>query len=278
MVVLAIILSRVSLGEVAGRAVEGSPLFLAAAMALALLSFVVAALRWRLVARCLGVVVPVGLAVRAQFVGMFGGQVLPSGIGVDVFRGWMISKHASGMPRVVVGLMADRLVALLAACLLALPALAGLLGPTAVPAAAGLLLGPVAVLASAGALFALLWGPSRKDDTVADPGAIGLAVTMGLSIHATVVMMAVLAAKAYGVDASLTLWLSVIPVSIIASAIPVSLNGWGVREAAIVVLAAPLGVPTAEALLVSVTLGVLTMLASLPGALVLLEGRGRDLA
>jgi hypothetical protein len=58
----------------------------------------------------------------------------------------------------------------------------------------------------------------------------------------------------------------------------VSLNGWGVREGAIVVLAGPLGVPAPEALLVSMTLGVLSMLASLPGAVVLLRGRGRGVA
>ena len=60
---------------------------------------------------------------------------------------------------------------------------------------------------------------------------------------------------------------------VLAAAIPISINGWGVREAAIVVLAAPLGVPAAQALLVSLTLGVLNAIASLPGVAVMLSGR-----
>jgi uncharacterized membrane protein len=96
--------------------------------------------------------------------------------------------------------------------------------------------------------------------------------------HATVVLMASLAASAYRVDGSLVLWLSVIPASVIVSSIPVSLNGWVVREATIVVLSAPLGLPAEEALLVSVTLGALNLVASLPGALVFLKARGRGLA
>jgi hypothetical protein len=85
--------------------------------------------------------------------------------------------------------------------------------------------------------------------------------------------MAALTARAYGIEASLALWFSIIPLSVIASAIPVSLNGWGVREAVILALGAPMGLPAAEALLVSVTLGVLNMIASLPGAVVILQGR-----
>jgi len=87
------------------------------------------------------------------------------------------------------------------------------------------------------------------------------------------VAVAALVATAYRVNGTLALWVSVIPLSVILSSIPVSVNGWGVREATIVALATPLGVAPADALLVSVTLGALNVLASLPGALVMLAGR-----
>ena len=275
-VVLAVIVSRVSLGDILARAGEGRPLHLAATLGLALSCFVLAALRWRLVAGCVGVVVPVGLAVRAQFGGMFGGQALPAGVGIGMFRGWLVSGQSGRVSRVVGSLLTDRLVALFAACVLACPSLVGLLGPTPVPRSAGLVLGPLAVLAAGGAAVALLLGFSRRDGRSLDAGPIGIAVVMALTIHATAVLMAALAAGAYAVDPSLALWFAVIPVSAIASAIPVSLNGWGVREAAIVVLAAPWGVPPAQALLVSMTLGVVNLVASLPGALVLLQDRRGD--
>jgi hypothetical protein len=53
-------------------------------------------------------------------------------------------------------------------------------------------------------------------------------------------------------------------------AVPVSINGWGVREAVVVTLAGTHGVAAPDALLVSVTLGLLNTLASLPGAVLLL--------
>jgi hypothetical protein len=73
-------------------------------------------------------------------------------------------------------------------------------------------------------------------------------------------------AAAYGVDASLATWVSIIPVALIACAVPLSINGWGVREAVIVALAAGQGIPEADALAVSLTLGVLNLAACLPGA------------
>ncbi|MFZ1907988.1 MAG: lysylphosphatidylglycerol synthase domain-containing protein, partial [Burkholderiales bacterium] len=92
-------------------------------------------------------------------------------------------------------------------------------------------------------------------------------------VHALSVVVAALAARAYGVDASLRLWVSIVPLAVIASALPISINGWGVREATIVALAAPMGVSAPEALLVSLTIGALNMIASLPGALVMLRAR-----
>ncbi len=88
------------------------------------------------------------------------------------------------------------------------------------------------------------------------------------------ILAAALVADAYGVEASLELWLCIIPLSVIASAMPISINGWGIREAVVVALATTMGVSAADALLVSMTLGVLNLIASLPGALLMLQ-RGR---
>ena len=280
---LAVILSRVEVGDLLARTAEGAPLPLVVVTALAVLCFVLVALRWRLVARVLGVAVPVDAAVRAQFAAMFGGQVLPSAIGIDVLRGWAVAGHAKRVSGVVASLVVDRLVALFAACLLALPSLAGWLGSPLVgtwvqPAWLAGLLGPAAVGVSGGVLAAVLVGLGRREGTAPRRGPIAASIGMAVFVHATVVLMAALAAGAYGIDSSLGLWLSVIPASVIVSSIPISLNGWGVREGAIVVLSAPLGLPAEEALLVSVTLGALNMLASLPGAVVFLRSRGRGLA
>ena len=264
--VLALIVSRIPLEEVVQRARHAAPLYLLAALLLILLGVFLVAVRWRLVAGWLGVAIPLGLALRALFLGFLGGQVLPSAIGGDFLRGWLLARHGAGLTRVVVSLVADRLVGLFGVCLLLI-----LTSPVVrqLPAPYDSLLAPVAALASGMLLTAFLLA-SRAPLRCAP---LLVAVVIAILIHALTVAVATLAAKAYGIDAPFEIWLAVIPLAIIAAAIPVSINGWGVREAAIVVLAAPLGVPAAQALLVSLTLGILNAIASLPGVAVMLSGR-----
>lgn len=291
--ILAVILSRVSPTDVLSRAAEGAVLSLFPALVLSMLSIALVALRWRLLAGWLGLAMPVGLAVRALFLAVFGGQVLPSSIGADLLRGWLLARHTSGIGRIVASLMADRLVGLFAACLLVL-----LANPAAsqLPAPYARFLGLSAVLISGAILLSFVLGCSGVlganalirlraalkeiaplDGVTLQPRPVLLAIAIGLSVHGATVLMAALTAKAYGLNASLELWMSIIPLSVIASAMPISINGWGVREAAIVFLAATMGVPAADALLVSMTLGVLNMIASLPGAVVMLHARAVNL-
>ena len=227
--VLVLIAARVPLEDVLQRARDGAPLYLLAALLLILPGVVLVAVRWRLVAGWLGVAIPLSFAVRALFLGFLGGQVLPSAIGGDFLRGWLLARHGAGLSRVVASLVADRLVGLFGVCLLLI-----LASPVVrqLPPPYASLLAPVAVLASGTVLAAFLL--ANRAPLRAGPLLAGV---------------------------------------VIAAAIPISINGWGVREAAIVVLAAPLGVPAAQALLVSLTLGVLNAIASLPGVAVMLSGR-----
>lgn len=269
--IIALILSRVSVRDVTARAASGMPLYLVAALALALLSIVLVALRWRLLAGLLGVAMSIGLAVRALFLAVFGGQLLPSAVGTDVLRGWLLTRKANGIPRVAASLMTDRLVALFAACLLLL--LSNRAIEQVFPAYAAYV-APVAVLGSGAVLFAFLAGLRRMGVEGAAgfrASALLLALGIALLVQGAAVVVAALVAAAYRLDGSLSLWISVIPLSVILSAIPISVNGWGVREATIVVLAQKLGIAPADALLVSVTIGLLNMLASLPGAIVMLH-------
>jgi glycosyltransferase 2 family protein len=264
--VLVLVAARVPFEEVMQRARDGAPLYLFAALLPVLLGVVLVAVRWRLVAAWLGVAISTSLAVRALFLGFLGAQVLPSAIGGDFVRGWLLARHGARVSRVVASLVADRLVGVFGVCLLLL-----LTTPVVrqLPPPYDSILAPAAVLASGTVLAAFL----LLNRAALRAGALLVAVALALVIHALNVAVAVLAAKAYGIDPAFDLWLAVIPLAVLAAAIPISINGWGVREAAIVMLAAPLGVPAAQALLVSLTLGVLNAIASLPGVAVMLSGR-----
>jgi hypothetical protein len=61
--------------------------------------------------------------------------------------------------------------------------------------------------------------------------------------------------------------LAVVPILLLVQVLPISIGGWGVREAAAVALLGMTGVDAASGLLVSIMFGVLLLLATLPGAL-----------
>ncbi len=259
---LVVLFSRVSAADLAARAQAGAFAPLAAALMLVLLMYLLVSLRWRAVARCFGLALSAPLALRAVFLGLFAGQVLPSTVGNDIVRGSVMARHIGSIRRVAASVLADRLVALFAACLLLAAVHLGL-GGVQLPFS-GLVV-PAAIVASGAALAAFLFFAKAQAKPVL------AALALALIIHALGVLVAALTAAAYGADASLGIWFPVIVVSLIACAVPVSINGWGVREAVIVALAAPHGIAEPDALVVSLTLGVLNIAASLPGAYLLLR-------
>ena len=66
--------------------------------------------------------------------------------------------------------------------------------------------------------------------------------------------------------------LVLIPPVVLVSTIPISIAGWGVREAAMITLLALVGVAEADAFVLSVLFGLLTFGLSLPGGIVWIIG------
>jgi glycosyltransferase 2 family protein len=259
--ILIFIFSRASLDELVARVKAGAPGPLVAALLAVLLAQVLVALRWRLLAAALGLAVPIGLAVRAVFQGLLGSQLLPSTLGADLVRGWVVARYTGAARRAAASVVADRLAGLFGACVLLATAYC-LFRQLPVPFAGTL--AAAAPLASGAAFLASIVLLTKG--VTPRPAPILAAVALALAIHSLNVASAALAAAAYGANPALEVWLSIIPVALIAVAVPVSINGWGVREAVIVALAAGHGIPAADALAVSLTLGVVNLAVSLPGA------------
>jgi uncharacterized membrane protein YbhN (UPF0104 family) len=82
-----------------------------------------------------------------------------------------------------------------------------------------------------------------------------------------------LTALSLGVGLSLVLIVSVTACMLLIVMIPVSLAGWGVREASLIALLVPLGVNSEDALLIGVLFGLMSLVSALPGGLSFLVGR-----
>ena len=66
------------------------------------------------------------------------------------------------------------------------------------------------------------------------------------------------------------------PVVLFSMVIPLTIGGWGVREATAGTVWALAGLPESEGVAASVTYGLLVLVSALPGLMVLLGGLGKN--
>ena len=285
------LLAKVDLSTVLDLAIGISPAILAAGVALLLLHIVVCAVRWALVVRAIGGRLAVLNACVLFCIANFFGQVLPGGIGSDAIRVW--KTHRGGMPlRIALTSVAlDRLVALLG--LIFLVAILQPVLQTGQPddlkwlfpafAAAG-----VAGIAGLGLLdrFALAhnrFAPVRAAHTLAGdvrsvffkPRHALAVVAVSLLSHINLALVVWVLARGLGVDVPLLETIVLFSQVLVVSMLPISIAGWGVREAAMVVLFGSIGVSAAHSLTISMLFGIGTVLTALPGGLVWLVSKER---
>lgn len=241
-----------------------------------------AALRWRSVATLAGIGFSRLDALRLTLASVFLGQALPGAVGGDIVRGWLTMRLGHPAAAVILAMVVDRVAALLGVTVLVL---AGLPHLTALaPAGAGQAVALAAALVCAGAalLFTLDRLPLPGFLRWAGVAALqelasgmrralltvkgGEALLWSVLVHVCTVAAAIAYVRALGVPASLLDCLAVVPFSIIAAALPVSLAGWGMREGSMAAGFALLGLAPEDAVAVSLLIGVSGLLMSLPGA------------
>ncbi|MER2519181.1 MAG: lysylphosphatidylglycerol synthase transmembrane domain-containing protein [Bdellovibrionales bacterium] len=270
------------------------PSYLLASIFCAVLAVPIVGYRWVLLAKALSVSISFVEAVNATFAGLFVGQILPGAIGADLVRGWMVWRAKVSNKRMIASLVLDRVVSLGAVGLMiagTLPFLIvrlprehflwvvwSLLGLTGclIAAYVGLrLFGRISKNLSLRAMIDKL-DLKRLKLSVSD--ALVLAA-LGIAGHVAMIVSAYFLSKAIGMNSALWMWMLVMPVVILASAIPLSINGWGVREFMMIQLWASFGFLESEAFLTSVCLGAVAMASSLPGVWFYLKrksGRSRE--
>jgi glycosyltransferase 2 family protein len=250
----------------------------------------IAAWRWMRCARAAGVVLPYAFFARATYAASFGGQLLPAGVGMDALRtAYLLHRRV----RLAVGLQSlllDRVVGvvtLVAVMASGLPLIWADLPATLRLVALALIAGCICGLA---AVWALDAGPVRR--VVGTTGKRGWLLALGLSVRGSLLARpiagAALASVAiYALNTLGVVWiadalgatlayprvLATVSMAVFVSLLPISVNGWGVREGAMVLGLSALRVPAATALTVSVLFGFGNLLAAVPGAFVWYMGR-----
>jgi uncharacterized membrane protein YbhN (UPF0104 family) len=263
---------------------------LALAIAVTAVTTLCAAWRWHIVADRLGIRLPLLVAVAAYYRSQFLNATLPGGVLGDVHRGVRHGRDVGAVGRGLRAVGWERAlgqvvqVTLTALVLLVLP----------FPARTALLVIAAVTATAAAAVGLLFWierphargALARAVSTVTDDlrqlirvprAAAGIVVaSTGVAVgHAAIFMVA---ARASGVSASLDRLLPIALMVLVVSAVPTNIAGWGPREGAAAWAFAAAGLGGPQGVTTAVVFGVLSLAATLPGAVVLLAGGPRRLA
>jgi glycosyltransferase 2 family protein len=268
--------------------------WLAAALALYFLMILASAWRWGLLLDAQGVSVPGRTLTGSFLVATFFNNFLPSNIGGDVVRIADTAKPARSKTLAATVVLIDRGLGLLGLILLAAIAASAAhtegLPSGPVPAAvlwivfAGATVVAAPAVASPDLLVRLLaplrrvhpeWVGARLEQMsgVLSRFREAPAALVGCFVGAVLVqalLVAFYAAVAHAIGVRVSPWhmAVVVPVSFLVQMVPVSLNGFGLREATFSFYFARLGLPIEAALVISLLGAGLVMLFSLSGAAV----------
>jgi uncharacterized membrane protein YbhN (UPF0104 family) len=254
---------------------------LLAALAIGLLTTLFSAWRWCLVARRLHLALALPAAVADYYRALFLNAVLPAGVLGDVHRAVSHGRDAGdvgrGVRAVVLERAAGQLVIIVAGLvvLVTQPRLFSALAADAVNVMT-LVLCAVAAAVAAVAVARRRWGRAVAR-AVSDARRVLLArdtwpgvALLSAAALAGYIALFLVAARAVGVTAPLPQLVPLVVFALLVMGLPVNIGGWGPREAAAAIAFGAAGLGSQQGLAVAIVYGVLTFVASLPGAAVLL--------
>jgi glycosyltransferase 2 family protein len=261
-------------------------LLLAAVLVLA--QSVLAAVRWHLLMRYLGLSIALTRTLQIFWIGQFATALLPGGVAGDGVRMWVLTRDGTKASTSINSVILDRAVALTGLFLLvaaSLPFADDRVAPAPVRygVAAFLVIG-IAVALGIGVLLRLpaRWQGYRAARAVAalsddlrtvcrvPTHAVGLVVLSLIGIGCNILTLFVLL-RSLGVALGLADCMVLAPLVILATTLPISLGGWGIREGSTVGLFSLIGVAPAISLTSSIVIGLLSTAVSIPGILVWLQ-------
>jgi uncharacterized protein (TIRG00374 family) len=266
-------LDFVNLGTLRGRLSQIEWPWILAAFTVMAVQLGLVSLRWQQIALACGTKLSRRTALLYMVIASFFNQTLPSTIGGDAARIWLVAHHHSGWKGAVYSVLIDRGAGLLWLALIVLACLPWSLSSipnpvgriTLIAISAASIAGIVALFTidRSGRRWLTRWRLTRHLAEIASVTwrvltwrHIGFAVAVLSAIgHFLTALTAWCVAKAIGSSLDLVqALLLILPVALIAS-IPISIAGWGVREAAMVTAFVYTGLPQGDGLLVSLLIG-----------------------
>jgi uncharacterized membrane protein YbhN (UPF0104 family) len=262
-IVLSALVAVVSPRDLVAAARHLTPEIMLPALSVYLLLHLLGTLKWRIVINAAGAGLSWVHSARCYYAGLFANTFLISLVGGDVVRAGMAMRQARSKAGLLVGSLADRLfdvaglVAITVGGVLWMPGLVDYRGQILLR---GLLVATGLMVVGAITLRVLV--PARRlpfkvrrllvrlrvatHAVVRRPQLVLLAVGIGIVLQASLVLLNAWLGDICGLHLPLWAWFFAWPMAKIASMLPVSLGGLGVREAALVSLLVPVGADAAS--------------------------------
>jgi uncharacterized membrane protein YbhN (UPF0104 family) len=276
---LAVLVWRLGTGPFLGGVgtIDGGSL--AEAAGIAVLTTVCCAWRWKTVARGLGIDLPLPVAVAAYYRSLFLNVTLPGGIVGDVHRGVSHGRDVRDIGRALRAVAWERSAGQVVQAVLTVVILVAL--PSPVRSSMPLVALAVVVALCGAVLVAKVrpngrsaWARLRRavardvrDGLLARRAWLGIALASALIVTGHMITF-MLAARTAGTTAPFSQLLPIAVLAMLAMVLP-SVAGWGPREGVTAWAFGAAGLGVQQGVATAVVYGVMVLVASLPGAVVL---------
>ena len=260
--------------------------WIALAVLITVVQIFIGALRWREISELCQAPLTDLQAFRYNMIGAFFNQTLPSSIGGDAMRLWLVNRTGAGWRAATYSILTDRAVGLIALALMIVASLPWSYGMIA-NSHGRLALVLVDFAALLGGLGFLLlgylpwpwlkhWWPTKHihacsviaNKVIFDRRSGPKIAILSLSIHVLAVVIAWCAVRSIAAPADFEQVFMLIPPILLITMMPISIAGWGVREATMMVAFGYAGPAQTDGTVVSILFGAVFFIVGGVGGLV----------
>jgi hypothetical protein len=258
------------------------------------LTFILVSLRWSILIRILGIQITTGRAFVLTMVGQFYNNFMPGSTGGDLLKAYYASKNTPKRTQVILSVLLDRIIGLLALIIVG-----GTMAAIQwqIPQCRKIAIASAGIVAMVAAGLIVFYVPFLRRNTGLDtilkmlpmqkqvasavqaleiygqrPWLMLGTLVMSFPVHATCVVSAWLAGRAFGLPLLGWYYWVVVPVVVLAGAIPISPQGAGVMEFFAILLTKRWGCTVTHAFLLTMSIRLVQMLWNLSGAIFVFRG------
>ena len=224
------------------------------------------ALRWREISARCAAPLGTGQAFRYNMIGAFFNQTLPSTIGGDAMRLWLVRHTGAGWRAATYSVLVDRAIGLIALALIVVASL---------PWSYDLIGSPRGRLALRWNWLKTLW-PLRHihacaviaNQVIFNRSSGPKVAVLSLLIHVMAVVIAWCAVRSIAAPAAFEQLFLLVPPIMLITMLPISIAGWGVREATMMVAFGYAGLAPTDGTVVSLLFGASSFVVGAIGGLI----------